>query len=338
MNNILKNLFALVVVSLLMAGTLSAQTVVTRTTLAAAMPAGARQINVASATGITAQTNTQQNYVLIEQDLRQVLNVTGTIVTLSPSRGAAVGHVNGATVVFGTPGNWNTGTAGTTAGSTGVFMASAPPQGACLRANMQFTPVFVVNDTKAIYGMADCLGGKWVLGTLPDAPDARALILASNIPIGSLAYSSAVYTQTIAGGTTVEFLTSIMVPQSGWVTGIKFLCGSTCTTDNALAILRDSTGTVIANAATAGVVLSGASTFQTQAFTAKQFVVGPAKYFIGIQFNGNTAADMAAIATSTWPDVVTGQLTSGTFGTIVNPATMPTTFTAGQGPIAFIYY
>ena len=356
MNKIIKNLLAFTIVFLAMQAVLSAQTAcgagVTgcpRTTLSAAQAAGAaaKQFTVASATGIVASIggfnlttgSGGEFYCLIDRELERVASVSGTLITVT--RGAAstlaVGHVSGAQVVCGLGGgSWNSNTGAT----QGVFMTGngAPPSGACTRTSMQFAPIFQISSPVTTGFMYDCLGGKWVQGTLPDAPDATPLVLASNIPIGTLAYSSAIYTQTIAGGTTVEFLTSIMVPKSGFVTGIKFLCGSTCTTDNALAILRDSGGNVIANAATAGVLLSGASTFQTQNFTAKVFLAGPARYFIGVQFSGNTAADMAAIATATYIDVVCGQLTGGTFGTIVNPATMPTTFTAGQCPIAQIVY
>lgn len=320
---------------------LSAQTAPTRTTLAAAMAAGARTMTVTSATGFTATGGTSacpstQCFVLVENDLRQVLSVSGTLISLGPAKGAGVGHVNGSTVVFGSPGVWQTGTAGVGAGSTGVFPPSLPT-GACTRANQGFLPMFVpASSTGTVGGTIDCLGGQWVVGTLPDAPQARALALAKNIDTGATAYSSVGTNTTDVA--TVEWLTSIWVPQTGYVTGIKFLCGNTCTTDKAVAILRDKTGNVIANAATAGVTVSGANTFQTQAFTTPVFVTGPALYFIGIQGNGTAAGFIETIATATYTDVITGQLTGGTFGTIVNPATMPTTFTANQGPVAYLYY
>lgn len=319
-----------------------------RTTLSSAQASGAsnKTFVVASATGITASTNTGFNlatgtggeqYCLIGRELEKVTGVSGTTITAIRGSGStlASGHISGAQVICGLGGgSWNPNTGG----SQGVFMSGngAPPSGACTRASAQFLPIFQITSPMVNGFTYDCLGGEWVQGTLPDAPDPTPLVLASNIGLGQVAYSSVgTNTTDIA---TVEWLTSIYVAKTGYVTGIKFLCANTCTTDKALGILRDSNGAVLANAAVAGLLVSGANTFQTQAFTAPIFVVGPALYFVGIQGNGTAAGFVETLAASTFVDVVTGQLTGGTFGTIVNPATMPTTFTAGNGPVVELYY
>src|SRR5260370_38611953 len=107
------------------------------------------------------------------------------------------------------------------------------------------------------------------------------------------------------------------------------LCGATCTTDNMLGILRDSNGGLLANSATAGVLLSGASTFQTFAFTAARYIAGPALYFVGVQGNGPTAGSLATVAAPTHPD---GLATSAsrTLRPITSTFTAPTTFPATQ--------
>lgn len=335
-NKTLNILFAIVAVFDFGISAFAQATQPTRTTLASAMSAGSSTMVVSSATGFTVTTNGVNNYVLVEKDLRRIQAISGTTITLFGANigglGVQAAHPSGATVVFGPTGNWQVNSRA----SNGVFLQSMPT-GTCARADQRFLPAFVILAANpATAAMVDCLGGKWTPGTLPDNPDATPLVLASNVPIGSVAYAS--FGSSTTGISTVEWLTSIMVPKSGFITGVKVLCGATCTTDKILAILRDSSGNVLANAAVAGVLLSGASTFQTQNFTSQIFVVGPARYFIGVQTNGNTVGDLNLVAASTFPDVVTGQLTGGTFGTIVNPATMPSTFTAGNGPIVELIY
>src|SRR5439155_25519391 len=105
-------------------------------------------------------------------------------------------------------------------------------------------------------------------------------------------------------GTEYAWIGSIWVPKTAYVTGIKILAGGTATTDNIYAILRDSNGGLIANSAAAGALLSGASTFQTLAFTSARVVVGPARYFISVVGNGTTAGAIRTVAASTFPDVV----------------------------------
>jgi hypothetical protein len=335
----------------------SAQSQPTITTLSAAQSSplnggsgSTSTITVASATGITASTKSQQSFVLIDSELEEVTAVSSTTLTVRRARsGIGAGHASGAYVVFGYTGtfNANQGTISTNIGSpsvgasvTGATFIPTIPVGSCTRSNMAILPVFVISASplgaRVNYGgTADCLGGKWVFGTLPDNPPQRALIAASNIPIGSVAYGSLGTNSTDVNGQ--EWLTSIWVPQTSYITGIKALCGGTCTTDNILGILRDAGGNLIANSATAGVLLSGASTFQTLALTAKVLVVGPALYFVGVQGNGTTAGSLRTVAASTFPDVLATSA-SGTFGTVTATFTVPTTFTADKAPIVELYY
>lgn len=168
----------------------------------------------------------------------------------------------------------------------------------------------------------------------------------SNIPIGSVAYSSlGTNTADINGQ---FWITDIFVPMRKAITGIGFLQGLTATTDNFLVALYNSKGQLIANSATAGVTLSGASTFQQQALIVPSnnptiyggstgiVLPGPAQYFIAIQGNGTAAGAIATIAANTYIDVL-GSSLAGTFGTVPATITPPSTFTANKAPIAYLY-
>ena len=330
-----------------------AQSQPTRTTLSAAMAYTDGTLTVTSATGINATSATLgQENCLVDQELMRIRSISSATLTVTRNiQGFRTAHVSGAPIICGVSGSFNpsTGSISAQVGSptvgaavTGATFIGSLPVGSCTRSAQAILPVFFITagpvGAGRDYGYSvDCLGGQWVAGSLASPPTDGSLILASNVPIGSVAYAS-IGTATVADIATVEWLTSIDVPKSGWITGARFLCGSTCTTDKALAVLRDSSGNKIANSTTAGVLVSGASTFQTLAFTAPIYVVGPARYFVGIQGNGTAAAFLNAVKANSYVNVVTGELTGGTFGTIVSPATMPTTFTADEGPVVELYY
>ncbi len=105
-------------------------------------------------------------------------------------------------------------------------------------------------------------------------------------------------------------------------------------TDKHLVALLDSAGNVLATSALAGATSSGASTFQTYAFTSQYFAVGPAQYFACMQSNGTTD-NIRMIPTGTQDTYLTTSKT-GSFGTIPT-ITVPTTFTTAVGPYSFLY-
>lgn len=338
MKNILKtHLIVALVLALLPASEIFAQSAPTRTTLAAAMAAGARSMTVTSATGFSANTGTAQSYVLIENDLRTVLSVSSTTIGLGPARNNGVGHVNASTVIFGTAGNWSNGTAGAGQGSTGVFLQSVPT-GSCTRSNSQYLPVFIISgsgSTAGVSGTADCLGGKWILGTLPDQAGLQpALYKVCTVPIGSVAYGS--FGTSTTTSTTVEYTANIFVPQTFLATGFTNLNGSAVdTASKKIFTLHDATGNLLANTATAGTLATGNDAFQAIAFTSATLVVGPAWYFVGLQDDTADVNGIRTIAASTFNGVLTSGPTS-VFGT-VGSITAPTTFTADVGPIGCLY-
>lgn len=168
--------------------------------------------------------------------------------------------------------------------------------------------------------------------TIPNPVVGNRLAM-SNIPIGSVAYASVGTNTTDVNGQL--WITDIWIPFSKTITKIGFLQGGTATTDNFLVAIFDTTGTRLGTSNLAGVVLSGASTFQEQTLLTPVQLYGPAQYWIAIQGNGTAAGAIQTIPTSTFVDVLT-TVVSGTFGTVPASITLPTTFTAGNGPIVYV--
>jgi hypothetical protein len=156
---------------------------------------------------------------------------------------------------------------------------------------------------------------------------------ASNIPIGSVAYASVGSNTTDIAGQL--WLTDIIPPNDQVVGTIGFLQGGTATTDNFLVAIFDAAGNRLGTSNLAGVVLSGASSFQEQALLAPVQVRGGQRYFVAVQGNGTAAGAIQTIPTATFVGVRAGVL-SGAFGTVPAVINPPTTFTAGSGPIVYL--
>lgn len=119
------------------------------------------------------------------------------------------------------------------------------------------------------------------------------------------------------------------------IAGIAYLIGGTGGTDKVIVELHKADGTLVATSALAGVLVGTANTVQQVNFTAP-YEAAPGDYFIALQFNGNTAR----FATFNAPGPLMGGYVSstaaGTFGTSA-AITPPTTYTAGDGPVAMPY-
>lgn len=155
----------------------------------------------------------------------------------------------------------------------------------------------------------------------------------SNIPIGSVAYASVGTNTTDVSGQL--WISDVIVPSNMVISAIGFLQGGTATTDNFLAAIYDGAGNRLGNSNTAGVTLSGASTFAERTLLTPVQLFGPNRYFVAIQGNGTAAGAIQTIPTLTFVGVVAGVL-SGAFGTVPPTIVVPTTFTAGQGPIVYL--
>ncbi len=315
------------------------------TTTSAAQSAGPTNkfLTVSSATGITASTSGGFNvntgsggeqYCLVDRELEKVVSISSTTLTVIRASAStlATGHVSGARVICGPGGgNWNQ------AGSFGVFMTGngAPPSGSCTRSKSTFLPIFQLANPVATGFEYDCLGGRWVQGTIPDGSAVQpALIKVCTVPIGSVAYGS--FGTSTTASATVEYTANVFVPQTMLATGITNLNGSAVDTGSKkIVILHDMAGNLIANSATAGTAATGNDAFQAIPFTATLLVTGPAWYFVGLQDDTADANGIRTIATATFNNVIAAGPTS-VFGT-VGSITAPTTFTADVGPIACLY-
>lgn len=129
------------------------------------------------------------------------------------------------------------------------------------------------------------------------------------------------------------FWAPIFVPCNSTITGIAYLIGSVGGTDKAIVALYSAAGALLANSALAGTTVGTAANMQGLDFVTPYAAIGPAVYFIAVQFNGTTAK----FRTHTIPGqkFVTGTV-AGTFGTLPT-LTLGTTYTANQGPIAVTY-
>jgi hypothetical protein len=292
-----------------------AQTILTNTTLSAAIAdSNSRSVSVTSATNITALST----FIYVDRELIDVRAVSGTILTVVRGAGGtfAAPHASSAPV-FVIPGSLST-------------LFRVIPQGSCTRTNEIALPrIEPVSGT-----VSDCLGGQWVNGDALQIN--RTLNSTMRLPDpGGVALTALETAGTAAGASTEEYCTELDLPYSVLITGLGILNGTTVGTDKHIAILRDSSGKVLATSAVAGTTTSGASTYQTHNFTAKYYAVGPARYFGCMQANGTTDTVRHAI-TAVNNNVLAGKLTGQTFGTVV-AATMPSTFTTALGPYFSIF-
>lgn len=133
-----------------------------------------------------------------------------------------------------------------------------------------------------------------------------------------------------------RFSSTLWLPHIVTLTGIGFLLGSVGGTDLVLVELHDADGKLIANSALAGVTAGTTATMQEIPFTAPVEVLGPGWYYVSVTMNGTTARLRTMAAATAMASTALTKSATGTFGT-VGDLTVPTTFTADVGPIAYVY-
>lgn len=142
-----------------------------------------------------------------------------------------------------------------------------------------------------------------------------------------------------AGVAGTRFTTSIQIPYTMTMTGIGYLIGSVGGTDDVIVELHDADGILIANSgltAALAPTCGTLATFQEVSFTAPVEVLGPGTYFLSVTFAGATAKLRTVPTARGASQVLLTKSATGTFGTTGN-LTVPTTFTAGVGPIAYTF-
>lgn len=319
------------------------QTILTTTTLSAAVPSTLQStttagimsvVTVASATGIAAPAgntsgilnNITNTFLYVDKELMDVRGVSGT--TLTVVRGSegtiASNHASGA-LVFVIP-----AAAMVFNGGGPIFSGLSAPSGGCTRTNELYLPR--IQFTSGV--ISDCVGGQWVNGDAQQTTRNSGSILYAPQPGGTI-YTSLNSTGTVLAATTM-YCTEIQLPYSKYVTGLEVLLGTVGATDKHLVALYDATGNLVANSATAGQTAGTASTYEQIPFTSKYYVVGPAQYFGCLQTNGTTAT-VRMLVTSVQDQYLTKGVTGQTFGTIPATITVPTTFTTAVGPYEALY-
>lgn len=134
---------------------------------------------------------------------------------------------------------------------------------------------------------------------------------------------------------TVLYVSQVFIPANASITGIKLNNGATVGTNKWIVALFNSAGTPVASSALAGTLSSGADSYQTIAFTAPYVAVGPAVYWIGLYADGVTDRFRSVPAVGQYAGLA-GSVSTQVFGTVA-AVTLPTTFTADLGPVAFTY-
>lgn len=307
-----------------LASTLSAQIILTPTTLSSAITASQQTIVVASA---TPNTSTPDNFTGGRQPTGII--VDGEYMTVNAN------YVSGTTI------NVVRGQGGTTATahSSGALAWSGqanhistknvpqPAGGNCVRTQLEFLPV-VNAFTQTV---TDCNGGKWVRGNMVATPPSHV-----SAPDPGATLYTGINTNGTAVGATTLYCTEMNIKQSVLLTGLSILNGTTVTGNLRYAILYDSGGNLLANSALAGQGSVTASVYENYAFTRTFYAVGPARYFSCLQDNAGGSTTVRMAITGQSDQVLTKGQTGATFGTVPT-LTVPTTFTTAVGPFMATY-
>lgn len=165
------------------------------------------------------------------------------------------------------------------------------------------------------------------LGYVPRAPGKM-----SNIPIGPVAYNALGTSAVHVAGTI--YIAEMYLTAGKAIIGVGVLNGGTVGTDNLIVgIYGPEGGAVLANSALAGTLSAGANAFQEIPLTALFTAPCEGVYWVAVQCSGTTTTTRR-IAANTYLNLT--KSFAGAFGTL-GSLTVPTTFTADVGPIAYVY-
>lgn len=195
---------ALLSLGLALAPPARAQTVLSSTTLSAALSATTSTVSLASATGVTlpGPNATNLKVLVIDREVMLVQTQVGTGAVYGVARGQygteRVGHLSGA-AVFIAPDN--------------ALARGALPSGSCTRTNLPYVPIIFIAPIGVNSGFSggrfDCIGGQFVRTDIPVSVKGSVVTPATSItPTGT-------YFATDSGATTIA---TIVVP-AGWATG-----------------------------------------------------------------------------------------------------------------------
>lgn len=303
------------VLALALALPASAQTIISSTTLAAAITSTSSQANtfrLTSTSGITAGST----MLFIEGEADFVNAVTST--TVSVTRGAGPSsrvstHANATRVWYGPPKYFQTAT------PTGY------PFGSCTRSTILVLPYIDINNN--VY--SDCLGGNWVRGLSGLAPT----IIFSPAPGGAVL--TGVGTSTATTNTSM-YCSQMYLPQNKTLTGLQLLNGTAVGNGHRNAILYDAAGNLLAQSGTT-TTTANASNYQAYAFSSTYFAIGPA-WYVGCSQSQSSSDTLNLVVTADGNAGILTQIYTGqTYGTVSSTITPPSAYTTAQGPY-FAFY
>lgn len=148
---------------------------------------------------------------------------------------------------------------------------------------------------------------------------------------GGVSAAAVVFATDTTPVVTETYITEVFIPYTANLTGIAVLNGSG-TAGNVTVGLCDNTGTVLTAAKSASTAQSG-SNYQKIPFAAVYKAVGPARYFIQVQFSDGTTARVRTHVVGAFD---TQKQTGQTYGTLTS-FTPANTFTTNVGPVASTY-
>lgn len=126
---------------------------------------------------------------------------------------------------------------------------------------------------------------------------------------------------------TETYLAEIYVPGNVTMAGVAVFNGSAVAGNMTVGILTAS-GTLLG--LSASTAQANTDTYQLVPLA---LTLTPGTYYVAVQFDSTSAR----LNTHTFGTFGAGKLTDQTYGTMPSGLTMPTTFTAGLGPIASLY-
>lgn len=318
-----KLLIALILCMLLPLG-LAAQGSYTLTTTTAALTVTSDIVYVTTAT-VSSTAFTAGNLFLIEHEVFQIKNTYVSGLAVPVNRGYSgtlvTPHVTASPVLVGPP----------------SYFAYNDRFGTCTATSSMVIPQISINRTTRDVQMFNCNNGRWVAQTLlGDQTDIGGTNPCNggldSVPMLITGFSSyGASTATVAG---TIYYSSINVPMTTYVTGLRVLNGGAVGSDLVIYSLYRSDGTLVANTATAGSAAAGQNGVQAIAFTAPYVATGPARYWIGASGNGTTAT-FRMITTQLVQGVLASSMT-GTFGTLAAISVPPALIT-NTGPVGCLY-
>lgn len=140
-------------------------------------------------------------------------------------------------------------------------------------------------------------------------------------------------TSTVTPSNTTTYISEIIVPYNVTLTGVQVRTGSGAPGANITVGLADSTGAPIAAAKSASTAGGTASSTQLIPFAVAYAAVGPAKYFIMVQWDTAATSVASLLATGIMATLAQTGQTYGTFASF----TPPTAFAALVGANVALY-